>query len=138
MKIWAQIWQICNFGSRSSVPVNINKHVRFVLSAKFHKNRAHCNFETKSAQGFNFGSRSTISNTSMFNKLDLLCVPNFIALRIYFILGTKFSWNEGTDTYFNVECVLLGHNVYFLGGSLVVTACYIVVIASYCSLPGGY
>ena len=74
----------------------------------------------------------------MFNKLDLLCVPNFIALRKYFILGTTFSWNEGTDTYFNVECVLLGRNVYFLGGSLVVTACYLVVTASYCSLPGGY
>ena len=29
------------------------------------------------------------------NQLDLLWVPNFIALEIYFLFGTKFSWNEG-------------------------------------------
>ena len=29
---------------------------------------------------------------------------------------TKFSWNEGIDTCFNVECVLLGRNFDFLGG----------------------
>ena len=27
----------------------------------------------------------------MINELDLLSVPNFIALGIYFIFGTKFS-----------------------------------------------
>ena len=52
-----------------------------------------------------------------------------------FIFGTKFSWNEGFDTCFNVECVLLGRN---LGGCLVVTARYLVVIGRYCSLLGGY
>ena len=38
-----------------------------------------------------------------------------------FIFGTKFSWNEGIDTYFNAKCVLLGRNFDFLGGYLVVT-----------------
>ena len=49
-------------------------------------------------------------STFMINKLDLLWLPNFIALEIYFIFGTTFSWNEGIDTCFNVECVLLGRN----------------------------
>ena len=56
-------------------------------------------------------------------------MPNFIALGIYFIFGTKF--NEGIETCFNVECV-------FLGGYLVVTALYLVASAGYCLLPGGY
>ena len=64
-------------------------------------------------------------------------MPNFTALRIYFIAGTKFSWNEGTDTCFNVECVLLGRNFDFLGGYLVVTTSNLVVTGGYCSLPGG-
>ena len=59
----------------------------------------------------------------MINELHLLWVPNFIAIGIYFLFGTKFSWNEETDTCFNVECVLLGRNFDFLGG--------------YCSLPNG-
>ena len=46
----------------------------------------------------------------------LLCVPNFIALGIYFLFGTTFSWNEGNDTCFIVKCVLLGRNFDFLGG----------------------
>ena len=32
------------------------------------------------------------------------------------------------DTCFNIECVLLGCNFYFLGGYLVVTARYLVVM----------
>ena len=81
----------------------------------------------------------------MINELDLLWLPNFIALGIYFIFGTKFSWNEGIDTCFNVECVLLGRNFDYFGGYLVVTARYLVVTARYwwlllvtacyCSLP---
>ena len=74
----------------------------------------------------------------MINKLDLLWLPNFIALGIYFILGIKFSWNEGTDTCFNVKCVLLGRNFDFLGGYLVVTARYLVITPGYYSLLGGY
>ena len=73
----------------------------------------------------------------MINKLDLLWVPNFIALGIYFIFETKTSWNDGIDTCFNVECVLLGHNFDFLGGYMVVTDRYLVVTAGYCPLPGG-
>ena len=43
------------------------------------------------------------------NKLDLFRKPNFIALEIYFIFGTKFHfWNEGIGTCFNIEYVLLG------------------------------
>ena len=59
-------------------------------------------------------------------------MPNFMAMAIYFIFGTKFSWKEVTDTCFNVEDVLLGCNFDFLG------ARYLVVTARYCSLPGGY
>ena len=82
----------------------------------------------------------------MINELDLLWVPNFIALGIYFLFGTKFSWNEGIGTCFNVECVLLGRNFYFLGGYcwlllvtwwlLLDTARYwwlLLVTARYCS-----
>ena len=65
-------------------------------------------------------------------------MPNFIALEIYFLFGTKFSWNEGIGTCFNVECALLDRNSDFLGGYLVVTACYLKVTSGYRSLPGGY
>ena len=74
----------------------------------------------------------------MINELYLLRVPNFIALGICFILGTKCSWNEGIDTCFNVECVLLGHNFYFFGGYLAVTTRYLVVTARYLVVTGGY
>ena len=55
-------------------------------------------------------------------------------LGIYFIFGTKFSWNERIDTCFNVECVLLGRN--FFGGYLVVTARYLVATARYLVVTG--
>ena len=70
----------------------------------------------------------------MINELHLLWVPNFIAIGIYFLFGTKFSWNEETDTCFNVECVLLERNFDFLG----CTARYLMVTTGYCSLPCGY
>ena len=135
-QFWDQILQIFSFGSRSSIPINILVISMFDLSAKFHKNQAHCNCEIKSAPVFNFASRSAIWNIIfMINELDLLWVSNFIALGIYFIFGNKFSWNEGIDTCFNVECVLFGRNCDFLGGYLVVTALYLVVTAGYCLLP---
>ena len=65
-----------------------------------------------------------ISYLWLINNFDLLWLSNCIALGIYFIFGTKFSWNEGIDICINVECVLLGRNVDSLGG--------------YCSLPSGY
>ena len=68
------------------------------------------------------------------NELDLLWVLNFIALGIYFIFGTKFFWNAGIDTCFNVEYVLLGRNFDYFGGYLVVTARYLVVTGAYCLL----
>ena len=54
-------------------------------------------------------------------------MPNFLAIGIYFLFGTKFSWNEETDTCFNVECMLLGHIYDFPGGYLVAAACYLSV-----------
>ena len=54
-------------------------------------------------------------------------MPNFIAIGIYFLFGTKFSWNEETDTCFNVECMFLGSNYDFFGGYSVATACYLSV-----------
>ena len=61
-------------------------------------------------------------------------MPNFIAIGIYFLFGTKFSWNEETDTCFNIECVLLGRNFDFLGRYLVAAA--LSVTTGHC-LPGG-
>ena len=70
----------------------------------------------------------------MINKLDLLWLPNFIALEIYFIFGTKFTWNEGIDTCLNGGCMLLDRNFDSFGGYLVVTARYLVVTVRYRSL----
>ena len=64
-------------------------------------------------------------------ELDLLSVPNFIALAVYFLFGTKFSWNEVIDTCFNVEYVLLDRNFDFLSGY----NRYLMVTARYCSFP---
>ena len=65
-------------------------------------------------------------------------MANFIAIGICFLFGTTFSWNEETDTCFNVECVLLGRNFDFLGGYLVATARYLIVATGKCySLLGG-
>ena len=57
----------------------------------------------------------------MINELNLLWSTKFMALGIYLTFGTKFSWNEEIDTYFNVECVLLGRDFGLLGDYLVVT-----------------
>ena len=70
----------------------------------------------------------------MINELHLLWVLNFIALRIYSLFGTKFSWNEETDTCVNVVCVLPGRNFDFLGGYMMVTARYLTVTTGYRSL----
>ena len=74
----------------------------------------------------------------MMNELYLPWVPNIIALGIYFLFGTKFSWKEEIYTCFNVGCVLLGHNFDFLGSYLVVSAHYLMIATGYCSLPSGY
>ena len=68
------------------------------------------------------------------NKLDLLWMPNFVALGMYFLFGTKFSWNEGIDICFHVEYVLLSRNFDFLDGYLVVTARYLVLTVTACYL----
>ena len=57
---------------------------------------------------------------------------------MYFILGTKFPWNEVINNCFNAKCALLGCNFDFLGDYYVVTARYLVVNDSYCSLPSDY
>ena len=112
--------------------------------------RAQCNFENKSAQIFNFRSRTADSNIILkIKELDLLWLPNLIALWIYFIFGTKFPWNGGIDTWFNIECVFLTIILIFLLGGyclslliswwlLVVTAHYwwlLFVTVCYCSFP---
>ena len=65
----------------------------------------------------------------MIYELYLLWVPIFTAIGIYFLFGTKLSWNEEADTCSNVECVLLGRNFDFLGSFLVATALYLSVTA---------
>ena len=65
-------------------------------------------------------------------------MASFIALGMYFIFGSKYSWNEGSDTCFNVKYVLLSRNFDFFGGYLVVTARYLMATTGYCWLPGGY
>ena len=73
------------------------------LQLIFHKNWAIAILRPNLLHVLNFESRSAISNIFMINELDLLWLANFIALGIYFIFGTKFSGNEGIDTWFDVE-----------------------------------
>ena len=70
----------------------------------------------------------------MINELDLLWVPIFLVLGIYFLYGTKFSRNEGIDICFIVEYVLLDRNFDFVGGYYSLPGgCY-----GHCSFSGGY
>ena len=71
-------------------------------------------------------------------QVSYLWLTNLTSKFHSIILGTKFSWNKGIDTCFNVECVLLSRSFGFLGGYLVVTARYLVVTVGYYLLPGGY
>ena len=64
------------------------------------------------------------------NKLELLWVPNFIALGIYFIFGTKFFWNVG------LILVLMSNMRYLV--VILIFLWFLVVTAHYCSLLGGY
>ena len=63
-------------------------------------------------------------NSRFWRSLSPARSVHFIALGIYFLSGTKFSWNEETDTCFNVEYMLLDRSFDFLGG--------------YCLLPNGF
>ena len=136
-----QFSRVYNFGSRSSIPSAIFVISMFDLfwASNFIKIGHIAIFFTKTVQVFNSGWRHAISKIIfMINKLDLLWVPNFIALGIYFLFGTKFSWNKGIDTCFNVECMLLGHNFYFLGCYCWLLGGYwwlLFVTGDYCSLP---
>ena len=71
----------------------------------------------------------------MINERDLLWVPNFIVLGINFIFGTKFFWNEGTDTCFTVEYALHGRNFDFLWWLLGDYCPLLVVTARFRSFP---
>ena len=87
--------RIYNFGSRSSVP-STTSIFRFALSAKFWKSWNILQFWDQICPIS--GQEPQFSNIVFtVNKLDLLWVSNFIALGIYFIFGTKFSWNEGIE-----------------------------------------
>ena len=50
-------------------------------------------------------SEGHLSYHIFINELGLLGVSNFIALGLCFLFGTKFSWNEGIGTCFNIRCV---------------------------------
>ena len=67
-------------------------------------------------------SECLLSYDIFINELDLLWLSNFIALGMYFLFGTKFSWNEGVEICFNVGYWLFSW--WLLGG--------------YCSLTSGY
>ena len=127
ISILGQISQICYFGSRSLTPSNIFIISMFELSAKFHKNQTHCNFETKSAQVFKFVSRSAISALS----------GKFHSIGSIFYLWDQIFLEWGDWYLFLCWIVLLGCNSDFLGGYLVVNARYLVVTDGYCLLPGG-
>ena len=64
-------------------------------------------------------------------------MPNLIALGIYFIFGTKFSWMRGLILALMSSVYYLAVIFDFLGDYLVVTDLYLVVTAGYCSLPEG-
>ena len=74
----------------------------------------------------------------IINKLNLLLMPNFLALAIYFTFQTKSFWNKGIDTCFNnIVCMLLDSNFDFHGGYcwlLLVTKWLLFVTAGYHSL----
>ena len=65
-------------------------------------------------------------------------MPNFIALGIYFISGTKFFWNEGLILVLTSNVCYLSRNFDFFGGYLVITASYLVVTAHYVVATGRY
>ena len=124
------VW-IFNFVSRSSVPSTILIISMFDLhkyqrSAKFHKSWNTLQFWDQICP---ISSQDPQFSNILFtiNKLDLFWVPNFIALRIYFIFGTKFSWNEG------LILVLMTYVCY-----LAVSLIFWWLLGGYCSLPGGY
>ena len=123
--------RIYNFGSRSSVPSTILIISMFDLhkcqrSAKFHKSWNTLQFWDQICP---ISSQDPQFSNILFtiNKLDLFWVPNFIALRIYFIFGTKFSWNEG------LILVLMTYVCY-----LAVSLIFWWLLGGYCLLPGGY
>ena len=124
------VW-IFNFVSRLSVPTTILIISMFDLhkcqrSAKFHKSWNTLQFWDQICP---ISSQDPQFSNILFtiNKLDLFWVPNFIALRIYFIFGTKFSWNEG------LILVLMTYVCY-----LAVSLIFWWLLGGYCSLPGVY
>ena len=48
-------------------------------------------------------SECLLSHHIFINELDLLWVSNFIALGMYFLFRTKFSWNDVIEICFNIE-----------------------------------
>ena len=86
----------------------------------FIKVETHCNFETKSApvQDPRF--------SNIIFELDLLRVPIFIALRIYFIFGPNFPGMRGL-------ILVLMSNVCCLAVILI----FWWLLGGYCSLPSG-
>ena len=70
----------------------------------------------------------------MINKLDLLCVPNFIALGFISFFRPNFPRMRRFILISMSNMCYLAKILIFL----VATALYLVVTAGYCSLSGGY
>ena len=114
-QFWEQILQICNFGSRPSILINI-----LIISMLdlfwvpiFIKIRYITILRPNLPKFLISGQIPQFQIPYLWlTSFDLLWSSNFIALGIYSILG-PFSWNEGIDTCFNVDCVLPGRNFDF-------------------------
>ena len=92
--------RIYNFGLRSSLVSTI-----FTISMLDHKSWSTLEFWDQVCPIL--GQDPQFSNIIFkINKLGLLGVQNFIPFGIYFIFGTKFSWNEGIDTWYSNMCYL--------------------------------
>ena len=115
-QFWDQILHVCNFGSRSSIPINILIISKFNLLwvPDFIKIGHIANLRPNLP-------KFLISGQDPQFQISYLCLTNL----------TCFDCHEGIDTCFNVKCVLLGRNFDFLGG-------YCSLPSGYCSLLGGY
>ena len=96
--VWTKFAQIYNFGLRSSVPSTIIIITMFNLESVPNsiKIGAYTILRPNLPKFLILIQDLQFSNIIFkINELDLLWVPNFIKLEIYFINGTKFFWNEG-------------------------------------------
>ena len=92
VSVWIIFARIYNLECRPSIPSTIihNQHVRFALSAKFHKNWSTFQFWEQILQISNFRSSSSIPmNAFIISMFELLWLPNFIKIRHIKILRSN-------------------------------------------------